>query len=156
MNVNDTAQRQIARLIDRAANAPVRALAAPSGGWIAAMRKALGMSGTQLGRRMGLSRKRISQVEKAEPDGGVTLRSMRELADAMNGRFVYAIVPKAGSVNDVIEAQARKKAEALVSQAGTHMALEKQALSKAQREEEVARIAADLLARHPRDLWADE
>jgi len=44
------------------------------------------------------------------------------MAEAMGCRLVYAIVPANGSVDDLILLQARKKARALVTQAGTHMA----------------------------------
>lgn len=156
MKVRDTARRQLAKQVDRAAQNAARDLRIPEDGWIATMRKALGMSGAQLGKRLALSRKRISQVEKAERTGGVTLRSMHDLADAMNACFVYAIIPKEGATEDILKAQARKKAEALVSRVTTHMALEKQALKDTQTRSEIERLSANLLENPPADFWEDE
>ncbi|MEX0645711.1 MAG: mobile mystery protein A [Parvularculaceae bacterium] len=155
MSVKDTYKRQIAKQIDAAAAGAARDLAAPPEGWIATMRKALGMSGAQLGKRLSLSRKRISQAEKAEPDGGVTLRSMHELAAAMNARFVYAILPEEGATKDIISAQAHKKASELVSRACAHMALEQQALEDEQNRSEIERVAEDLLKGPSSDLWEE-
>jgi len=111
------------------------------------VRRALGMSGEQLGRRMGgLTRARISQIELAETAGTANLKAMQAMAEAMGCRFVYAIVPP-GTFEDLIAAQARKKAESLV---------EGQKLSKNQMAQEVERLARDIAHTMPADLWDDE
>ncbi|MGH1480519.1 MAG: mobile mystery protein A [Geminicoccales bacterium] len=155
MSVKDTVRRQVAKQVDAAANGTACDLTTPSEGWIATMRKALGMTGAQLGRRLGLSRKRISQAEKAEAEGGVTLRSMHEFAKAMDARFVYAILPKDGTADDIIERQALYKAKALVSRVSTHMALEKQALEERQNQAEIKRLADELARTPPSDFWEE-
>lgn len=66
----------------------------PEHGWIRFARKMQGLTGSQLGERLGVSRASISQKEKAELDGGITLRAMQELAEAMDCEFVYEIRPK--------------------------------------------------------------
>jgi len=156
MSVKATFLKQYQTIIDNASDAPARRFAIPREGWIATMRKALGMSGTDLAKRMGLKRARISQAEKAELSGGVTLKTMAAAAEAMGGRFVYAIVPKEGRALDLVERQARKKARALVEKTSVHMALENQSLSPEKREEEIERIAQELVRVTPGDLWADE
>lgn len=112
------------------------------------------MSGAQLGRRMGVSRARIANAEKAELSGGVTLKSMQAAAEAMGCRFVYAIVP-AQSTDALITAQARKKAMADVSVASQHMALESQTLPHDKIAQEVALIADDLARDIPSNFWDD-
>lgn len=156
MSIRNTAAKQYQAIVDRAAASAVQKLRQPAEGWIATTRKALRMSGPQLAKRLGLTRARISQAERAEPSGGITLKTMRAAAEAMGCRFVYAIVPASGRIEDVIAAQARKKAAALVKRAGAHMALEKQSLSDEQNEEEVERIARELIRRMPADLWTED
>lgn len=109
----------------------------------------------ELGRRLGVTRARVSQAEQAERAGGVTLRSMQEMAKAMGCRFVYAIVPDQGDIETIILAQAHKKAAALVVRAGTHMAMEQQALPDENNRSEVERIAQDLLRAMPAGFWTD-
>jgi predicted DNA-binding mobile mystery protein A len=149
--VKDTAIRQYARLLDKAAQ-QLAGLNAPKDGWIAMMRKALGMSAPDLARRMGVTKAAIYQVERKECEGGVTLRHMERLAEALGGRFVYAIVPE-GSVDDILRTQARRKAESIVRRASAHMALEQQSLTSAQLHEEIDRLADELLHTHPSDFW---
>jgi predicted DNA-binding mobile mystery protein A len=156
MSVKSTATKQYQAIVNRAATSAVQKIGRPAEGWIATMRKALGMSGTQLGKRLGLSRARISQAEQAEPSGGITLKTMQAAAEAMGGRLVYAIVPANGKVEDIVAAQARKNAESLVVRASTHMALEKQSLSDRQNRQEIERITRELIRTMPADLWTED
>src|SRR5688572_16278053 len=136
MSIRKVAIDQYQVILDRNASA-ARRLEVPREGWIATTRKALGMSGTQLAQRLGLGRARISQAEQAEREGAVSLKTLQAAAAAMNCRLVYAFVPQEGSARDLIMAQARRQAAALVGQASDHMALERQALSPARNAAEI-------------------
>ena len=125
-----------------------------SEGWLKTVRKALGMSGSQLAKRLGVSKAQVSKIEKGELVSSVTLRTMHNTAAAMNCRFVYAVIPEA-EVELVIRAQAVKKAKARVKAASTQMALEAQALDKSKLYAEVERIAAEIIDKMPSDLWND-
>lgn len=151
-SVKDAAKRQYARALDEAAQ-QVADLRLPSEGWIRAMRKALGLSAPELARRLGVTKPAIYQAERKEQDGGVTLQHMRRLADAMGGKFVYAIVPADGRIEDILRNQAHEKAEAIVRRASSHMALEKQSLSSEQMKEEIERLTDQLLRERPSDFW---
>jgi predicted DNA-binding mobile mystery protein A len=153
MSVKSVAQQQYQRLVDGAAGHI--GLRTPPEGWLRTVRKALGMSGAQLAKRMGVTRARIAQAERAELGGGATLKSMQAAAEAMGCRFVYAIVPEK-RIEDVIAAQARKKAKALVGTASTHMALESQNLPNDMIAAEVERHAGDLAREMPPDFWSDK
>jgi len=156
MTVKKVAVKQYKRIVDRAAASIGKEPFMPSEGWIATTRKALGMSAAQLARRLGLTRARVSQAEQAEPLGAVTLKTMRAIAEALGCRFVYAIVPAGGRVEDAIAAQARRKAQALVAKASTHMALERQSLPEEKNRAEVERIANELVRTMPADFWDDK
>jgi predicted DNA-binding mobile mystery protein A len=103
---------------------------------------------------MGVTRARIAQTEQAELSGATTLKSLQAAAQAMGCRFVYAIVPEK-DIDDLILAQARKKARALVGTASTHMALESQTLPDKNIAREVDRLTRDMARDMPRDFWND-
>ncbi len=126
----------------------------PQEGWIRTVRKALGMSGTQLAKRLGVTKARVSKAEQDEPTGSVTLKSMQAMAEAMDCKFVYAVVPKQ-NVEEVIKLRAIDKARIQVKAASIHMALEAQSLNKEQLNFEVKRIAAQIMDKMPADLWND-
>lgn len=67
---------------------------APNGGWIRAIREALGMPRHVLGRRMGVGEKRVVQLERGEARGQVTLESLRRAAAALECELVVAFVPR--------------------------------------------------------------
>jgi len=153
MGIQQAAKKQLQAKIDATASSSVLDLFTPKEGWIASVRKALGMSGAQLAKRLDLSRARIFQAEKSELEGGITLRTMQEMAEAMGCKFVYAIVPETGNMADILESQAKKKATVLVETTSTHMALEKQALSPEKTQEEIKRLMAEFLQNPKSDLW---
>ncbi|MBC6437527.1 MAG: mobile mystery protein A [Rhodobacteraceae bacterium] len=150
-SIRETASRQYAGILNRAARQAAD-LKAPPGGWISTMRKALGMSAPALARRLGVTKAAIYQAERKERDGGVTLRHMEHLAQAMGGRFVYAIVPE-GQIEDTRRDQARTRARAVVRRANAHMALEQQALPPDRMQAEIERLTDQILRERPADLW---
>lgn len=151
MSVKDTARKQYMRIVDRTAQ-QLETIQKPSEGWLSVLRKALGMSGAEVAARMGVSRGAVYQAERNEREGAITINQMQKLAEAMGGRFVYAIVPE-GSVEDVIRAQARRKAEARIRRASAHMALEKQSLPSAQTGQRIEELAEELVRDMPPDFW---
>ena len=155
MSVKIIAQLQYRNIVDRAA-AIVAGLKTPPEGWLRTVRNALGMSGAEVGKRLGVTRARVTQAEHAELTGGVTLKSMQTAAEAMGCRFVYAIIPSSGRIDDIITAQARKKAAAIVGTASQHMALENQKLPDARIAEEVERLTSEIAKEMPSDFWSDK
>ncbi|PCJ61504.1 MAG: transcriptional regulator [Rhodospirillaceae bacterium] len=153
MSLKNVVARQYQEKVDRAAQA-ARQVGMPAEGWICTVRKALNMSAAELARRLGKSRALVSKTEKAELDGGVTLKTMKGMAEAMGCRFVYAIVPDK-SIEDLLAAQASKKACLLVEKSGQHMALEAQNLTPEQMDAEEKRIAQELMRDMPSDFWRD-
>ena len=148
-------QRQIARQqLDKTLSlfGSAKGIQPPVKGWIRAVREVLGMSGTQLAQRLKVSQPRIPKLEQDELSGAVTLKTMRQAAEALDCVFVYAIVPRT-SLEDTVRVQARKVAGERMQRVSHSMLLESQFLDE---EEQRASLdaAVDELAREtPRDLW---
>ncbi len=64
-------------------------------GWIRAVRVQQNLQGKQLAKKMHVSPARISVLERDEQRGAVTLKMMQKAAEALDCRFVYALVPRA-------------------------------------------------------------
>ena len=77
---------------------------------------------------MGTSRQLSLQQEKAEAEDRITLKSLRALADALDCDLVYALVPRAGSLDDLMRDRARAQAKKNVLGVEHSMALEDQAV----------------------------
>ena len=99
----------------------------PPKGWIRAIREALGLSSAELAERMKANRSLIVQQEKAEADDRITLKSLRAFANALDCDLVYAFVPRAGDLEQLVEARVRAAARTNVLGVEHSMALENQA-----------------------------
>ena len=55
----------------------------PRRGWIATLRRALGMPQSRLAHQLQVSRQAISQLEKREVDGSITLSALEQAAEAL-------------------------------------------------------------------------
>ncbi|MCP3857280.1 MAG: mobile mystery protein A [Actinomycetia bacterium] len=124
---------------------------APRSGWIRAIRDALGMSTNELARRVGLSKGRISQIERGEHERSLTLNTLERVAAALDCRVEYILVPHR-PLDDMVWEQARAKAAAEIAAVDHTMALEDQrpgAESIRQRIDEAARRYVD-----KRGLWS--
>ena len=126
-----------------------------SEGWLKTVRKALGMSGTQLAKRLGVTKGQISQTESGELSGSVTLKTMQKMAQAMDCRFVYAVIPTQ-EIEKIIKHRAVLKAKEQIKAASTQMALEAQALNDEQLAYAVDQLASEIVEKMPSDLWNDE
>lgn len=125
--------------------------AGPRSGWIRAIRDALGMSTSELARRMGVSKARVGQIEQGERDRTITLDTLDRAARALGCRVEYVLVPYE-PLDDLVWAQARSKAQAEIGAVDHTMELE------AQRPDESSSSARiDEAARHhvdKRGLWS--
>jgi predicted DNA-binding mobile mystery protein A len=118
----------------------------PEKGWVRAVREALGVSSTELARRLGSARQLPLQFEKAEAEDRITLRSLRAAANALDCDLVYALVPRAGSMQALLEQRARAEARRNVLGVEHSMALEDQAVGDI--EDAIEAETQRLLARH--------
>jgi predicted DNA-binding mobile mystery protein A len=123
-----------------------RDLPRPQRGWVRAIREASGLTvrglAKQLYRTSQVTPSRVAQLEKSEAEYRITLGSLRDAADALGCQLVYALVPKSGNIQELLERDARAKAAENVRAVEHTMALENQAVggAEAKVKEETKRI----------------
>ncbi|MHB8788465.1 MAG: mobile mystery protein A [Desulfobulbaceae bacterium] len=126
----------------------------PAKGWLRAIREALGMSGRQFARRLGVSAPWITALEKKELTGSVTINTMRQAAESLDCVFMYAVIPR-----ESLEAIVRKRAEALaekrLARVSHSMLLEAQQLSDTEQQKAFAAEVEALMWEMPKELWDD-
>lgn len=132
---------------------PLKEVAIPPTGWIKAIRTALGMSMQQLGNRLNVSKQGVMDMEKREKDGSITIKSLREIARAMDMQLVYGFVPNDGSLDALIEKRATELAIQIVMRTANTMKLEDQANSKKRIEAAIKERAAAIKNEKPKILW---
>lgn len=130
------------------------ALTPPKDGWLKAIRTALGMPSTFAARKAGVTAHTFREFEQREAAGTITLNSLKRAADAIGCDFVYALVPRAGSLDAVINQQAQRRAEMLVRPVSHSMMMEGQATGAAR--EKIQELAAEFASTPNHALWEEE
>jgi predicted DNA-binding mobile mystery protein A len=84
------------------------------------------MTTGELGQRMGISQSRVSQLERSEELGSIRLDTLGRAAQALNCQVRYVFLPNE-PLEDMVQRQARVRAQAEVDVVTHTMALEDQA-----------------------------
>ncbi len=125
----------------------------PPSGWLKAIREALGISLDQLGRKLSITKQSVTEIEERERNGTITLKSLREAADALDMQLFYALIPKDGSLNDLIERKAKELAKQIVMRTSNTMKLEDQENSQQRIEKAIEERTTAIKNEMPRTLW---
>lgn len=132
----------------------LKATAVPEKGWIRAIRDALGMSGRQLARRMGVNQQRVARMERDERPGKLTLKTLQAAAEAMDCVFVYGIVPK-DSLEQTIRNQAGHLAKKQTARSNQLMRLENQELDEKEKDKAMKELVEEIVRTMPKSLWEE-
>lgn len=97
----------------------------PHGGWVGAIREALGMSRKDLATQMKVAESTVARLEASERAETVQLDTLRRSAGALDCDLVYALVPRR-PLDDMVQDQARKQALKLLTAVQHTMLLEDQ------------------------------
>ena len=124
----------------------------PQHGWVRAIRTALGMTTAQLARRLGVSQPRIVEIEKAETERSITLKTLERTAEALGCRVVYVLIPEK-PFNERLRARALDAADRHLRSVEHTMSLEDQSVSDRKVRDRARQQLADELLRKPSRLW---
>lgn len=131
----------------------LKQVAMPPTGWIKAIRTAIGMSMQQLGNKLNVSKQAVMDMEKREKEGSITIKSLREIAHALDMQLVYGFVPNDGSLDAFVEKRATELATKIVMRTANTMKLEDQANSGERIETAIRERAAAIQNEMPKILW---
>ncbi|WP_026755272.1 mobile mystery protein A [Sediminibacter sp. Hel_I_10] len=128
-------------------------VALPPTGWLKAVRTSLGMSLQQLADKLSITRQSVQEIEKREKEGQITLNNLKEAANALDMQLVYGLVPKDGTLEDLIDRKAKELAVRIVSRTSNNMKLEDQENSKQRIKKAIEDRTAIIKDEFPKMLW---
>jgi predicted DNA-binding mobile mystery protein A len=96
---------------------------------------------------------RVAPIEQAEVSGSIRLDTLERAARALDCRLVYALVPY-NPLDDIVRAQARRKAIRHLAEVAHNMRLEDQAVTETDLAEQIDELASRLVGR--RGLWTED
>jgi predicted DNA-binding mobile mystery protein A len=149
-------KRQARRALDKHLGGyrPLLTTPMPAKGWLRAIREAIGMTGQQYASRLRVAWQSMDDLEKSEAAGTITINSLRRAAEALDCRLVYAVIPSADSLEQLVARRAREIALSALKRVNQTMLLEDQASSPESLEAQVA----DYIESQVRDadLWSGD
>ena len=125
----------------------------PSKGWINGIRTTLNMTLEQFGKKLGITRQGARRIEISEASGTISINLLKEAGKALNMKFVYGFIPVDNSLESMIEEQAHKLAEIIVTRSSTQMNLEGQGVSEESIKRSIDDMIYDYKREVPKILW---
>lgn len=130
-----------------------RKVLVPERGWVKTVRTALNMTMAQLGTKLNMTRQGVNRIEESETNGTITLNSLNDVAKAMDLKLVYALVPRDGTINDLIQIKAEELAKKIVLRTNQNMKLENQGIGDEKLAETIKELAEEIKNEMRRSLW---
>src|SRR5690554_5876348 len=125
----------------------------PEIGWLKTIRISLGMSLQQVADKLAITKQSVQEIEIREKDGTITINSLKETADALDMRLIYGLVPKDGTLDDLIDRKAKELALRIVSRTSNTMKLEDQENSKERIKKAIEERTTIIKNEMPKMLW---
>lgn len=147
---NKTARRHLDEKFKKMGN--IKLFEPPAKGWIKAIRTALGMTQSQLAKRLEVAQPRIIALEKEEITGNLKVSTLQKAAEALECELVYALIPRQ-SLDEIVYKQAESKAKRMLVDVEHSMRLEDQSSSKEAAEIQLKELIQELLEGAQGKLW---
>jgi predicted DNA-binding mobile mystery protein A len=125
----------------------------PAQGWIYAIRTALNMTLEQLGTKLNMTKQGVKNMEKRESHEAISIKSLKEIATALDMQFVYGFVPKQGTIENFVDYKALELAKKIVLRTSTNMKLENQGNSEEQIDSAIKELASEIKREMRKSLW---
>ena len=125
----------------------------PPEGWIFSIRSAIKMSLRQLGKRLNITAQSVKEIETREKNGTVSINVLRQVAQALDMKFIYGFIPKSKTLESMIEDRANELAKEIVLRTSTTMRLEDQENLPDRIKKSIIDKAQEIKQEMPRYLW---
>jgi len=128
-------------------------VALPPNGWIYSIRQGINMSLRQLGQRLSITPQSVKEVEEREKNGTISLKVLRQVADALDMDFVYGFVPRENTLEAMVTKKAKELATRIVERTSIQMGLEDQKNTDERIEKAINERTDEIKRELPRYLW---
>jgi len=127
----------------------------PREGWIREIRNALKMTDSQVSRKLSITPSAVKKFEKNELKGTINLNSLQKIADVLNCKFVYVLVPN-DTLENIIDSQVEKVATKMINQINHSMLLESQEVNKKDSKVQLNNLKKELKENPSSKIWSYE
>lgn len=125
----------------------------PERGWIHTIRSTMNMTLEQLGKKLNITKQGVKKIEESESAGTITIKSLKEVGNALEMKFVYGFIPIDGSINSLIERKSRVLAEKIILRTNQNMMLEDQAIEERKLKAAIDELSKEIKSEIKRSIW---
>lgn len=129
-----------------------RGIPIPGGGWLRAVREALGLTVRQQAARLGMAAATLHRSEQSEAEERISLAQLRKLAEGLECELVYGLVPRK-ALTERVQEQATRLARSEILGVAHSMSLEDQRPSERYLRKQLDQRRAELLSGKWSALW---
>lgn len=130
----------------------IKNIEVPGRGWVYTIRTALNMTLQQLGHKLNITIQGVQDIEKRELSGSISIKSMKEVAKALDLQFVYGFVSNHNSIEKFIEFKARELAEKMVLK-NSNASDENKEPNEDEIQHEIEGFVRKIKSEIPKSLW---
>jgi len=125
----------------------------PDKGWVNAIRITLNMTLEQLGKKIGITKQGVKRIEESEAAGTITLKSLKEVGNALEMKFVYGFIPVDGSIDSLIERKSKILAEKIILRTNHNMMIENQSIEKENLKKAIEDLTQEIKTEVKKKIW---
>ncbi len=125
----------------------------PDKGWVNTIRTTINMTLEQLGKKLKMTKQGAKRIEESEAAGTITIKTLREVGNALEMKFVYGFVPLDGSVDSLLDRKARILAEKIILRTNHNMMLEDQEIEKENLKNAIEDLSREIKLEMKKALW---
>ena len=125
----------------------------PDNGWINTIRTTINMTLEQLGKKLNMTKQGVKRIEESEAAGTITIKSLKEVCNALEMKFVYGFVPIDGSIDSLLDRKSRRLAEKIILRTNHNMMLEDQEIGKEKLENAIEDLSKEIKFELKKTIW---
>lgn len=125
----------------------------PDNGWINTIRTTINMTLEQLGKKLKMTKQGVKRIEESEAAGTITIKSLKEVGNALEMKFVYGFVPFDGSIDSLLDRKSRNLAEKIVIRTNHNMMLEDQEIEKGNLKSAIEDLSREIKIELKKKIW---
>jgi len=125
----------------------------PAQGWVYNIRTALNMTLEQLGDKLNMSKQGVKKIEERESTESISIKSLKEIGNALDMKFVYGFVPKHETIENLVNYKSSELAKKIVLRTSNNMKLENQGNSDEQIDKAIEELAGEIKREMRKSLW---
>ena len=125
----------------------------PDNGWINTIRTTINMTLEQLGKKLNMTKQGVKRIEESEAAGTITLKSLKEVGNVLEMKFVYGFVPIDGSIDSLLDRKSRILAEKIILRTNHNMMLEDQEIEKGNLNNAIEDLSKEIKFELKKAIW---